>query len=90
MPRAIAVGYLAVALSFGAGVDAQTQLDMTRDARRALRNAENMLEVALNIYRKRLDESRRAACICARDAPTGGRSSRPSERHRRRLRGTIV
>ena len=61
MPRPIAVGSLALALSVGAAVDAQTQLDPNRDAVRAVRNAENMLSIAVTMYRERLDQSHRAA-----------------------------
>jgi len=61
MPRPIAVGSLALALSVGAAVDAQTQLYSNRDAARAVRNAENVLSIAVTMYRERLDPSQQAA-----------------------------
>ena len=61
MPRFGAVGLVVLALSFGAAVDAQTQLEMNQDADRTLRDTETKLNAAVTTYRKRLDPSQRAA-----------------------------
>ena len=61
MPRFAGVGFGVVALWFGAALYAQTQLDMNRDADRALRDVEAKLNVAVSTYRERLDSSQREA-----------------------------
>jgi uncharacterized protein YecT (DUF1311 family) len=61
MQRFAAVGFGALALWLGAAADAQTQLDMNRDADRTLRDTEAKLSVAVTTYRKRLNSSQRAA-----------------------------
>jgi uncharacterized protein YecT (DUF1311 family) len=61
VPRLTVIACLALALGSGAAVDAQTQLDMNRDAGRVLRDAESKLAAAVTTYRERLDRSQRAA-----------------------------
>ena len=61
MPRFAAVGLVVLVLSFSAAVDAQTQLEMNRDADRTLRDTEAKLDAAVTTYRKRLERSQRAA-----------------------------
>jgi uncharacterized protein YecT (DUF1311 family) len=61
VPRPISIGLLVLALSLGAHVGAQTQLEMNRDAGRTLRDAEAKLDAVVTTYRKRLDPSQRAA-----------------------------
>jgi uncharacterized protein YecT (DUF1311 family) len=56
-----AVGLVVLSLSFSAAVDAQTQLEMNQDADRTLRDTETKLNAAVTTYRKRLDQSQRAA-----------------------------
>ena len=60
MPRLTVVGCLLV-LWLGAAADAQTQLDLNRDAVQSLRDAESRLAAAVSTYRERLDPSQRAA-----------------------------
>ena len=61
MPRFAAVGLVVLVLSFNAAVDAQTQLEMNRDADRTLRDTEAKLNAAVTTYRKRLGPSQQAA-----------------------------
>ena len=61
MARFAAVGFGALALWICAALHAQSQLDMHRDADRALHDAEAKLSAAVTTYRKRLDSSQRAA-----------------------------
>ena len=61
MQRLSVVGCLSLALWLGSAADAQTQLELTRDAVRSLRDAESKLAAAVTTYQERLDQSQRAA-----------------------------